>query len=103
MKTIGGSLSRMAPPRLTVPPKRADPYYNSPEHKAWAAAVIARAGGMCQGEGCGRTGVRLYADHIVELRDGGDRLDLANGQALCGRCHSGKTARRRAERQGKGG
>jgi len=51
--------------------------------------VIARAGHCC--ERCGRSGVRLFADHITELRDGGNPLELANGQALCGSCHTIKT------------
>lgn len=33
------------------------------------------------------------ADHIVPIRKGGERYDLANGQTLCIRCHSSKTAR----------
>ncbi|QTI82150.1 HNH endonuclease (plasmid) [Roseomonas marmotae] len=81
------------------PPKQASDHYGTPEHRAWAAAVLGRAGSRCQGPGCGRTGTRLYADHIVELQDGGAPLALANGQALCGACHSAKTARVRAERQ----
>ena len=36
-------------------------------------------------------GTRLFADHIVELRDGGNPFELANGQALCGSCHTIKT------------
>lgn len=71
--------------------------YASPEHRAWRTAVLARSGNACQS--CGRTGVRLFADHIVELRDGGAALDVRNGQALCGSCHSTKTAAARAARQ----
>ncbi len=80
-------------------PKRRAAIYGSSEHQEWSRAVIARAGGMCQGKGCGRTGVRLFADHIVELRDGGSPTDVANGQALCGSCHTRKTAAARAARQ----
>lgn len=85
-----------------APPKVADPYYSSPEHRAWRSAVIARAGGRCQGAECQapeRRGHRLFADHVRELRDGGSATDLANGVALCGACHSRKTARVRRERQ----
>lgn len=78
-------------------PKVKAAHYYTPEHRAWSRAVIARAGYACQA--CGRTGTRLYADHIVELQDGGAATDLANGQALCGACHTRKTARARAERQ----
>lgn len=38
-------------------------------------------------------------DHITPIRDGGERLDQSNLQALCKRCHSRKTRR---EQMGKG-
>lgn len=98
LKTVGARL-RPAAQRLAVPPKVVDPHYQSDEHKAWRAAVIRRAGGRCQAPGCGRTGERLFADHIVELKDGGAPFDLSNGQALCGGCHTAKTARARKARQ----
>ncbi len=79
------------------PPKVAQPWYLTPEHRLWAKTVIARAGGQCQR--CSRTGVRLYADHIREIKDGGARLDLANGQALCPSCHTRKTNAERDRRQ----
>ena len=83
-------------------PKVADPELLTPEHKAWRQEVLKRAGWKCQAPGCTahgrRGGVRLYADHIVERRDGGAPLDPANGQALCAKHHSEKTARARAAR-----
>jgi 5-methylcytosine-specific restriction enzyme A len=94
---------RLAPLDLRTaqpPPKQADPHYGSTEHKAWAAAVVRRAGNACQD--CGRSGVRLFADHVVELRDGGAPLDLANGRARCGSCHTTKTAADRARRMAGG-
>lgn len=86
--------------RARPPPKEADPWYATPEHRAWRDGVIARAGGRCEEPGCGRTERRMFADHIRELRDGGDPLDPVNGRCLCGRCHSLKTARARAARAG---
>ncbi|RBP03821.1 HNH endonuclease [Roseiarcus fermentans] len=83
-----------------LPPKTAAPWYGMPEHKAWRAEVIARAGGVCQGPGCGRREQRMFADHIVEIRDGGGLTDPANGQCLCGSCHTAKTAAARAARMG---
>jgi 5-methylcytosine-specific restriction endonuclease McrA len=82
-------------------PKAADPHYLTPEHRAWRAEVLRRAGGVCQQPRCtcGNTpGKRLFADHIVELRDGGAALDPTNGRALCGAAHSKKTAASRARR-----
>ena len=79
-----------------LPPKTAFPWYLTPEHREWSKAVIERAGRRCHA--CGRDNTRLFADHIVEIRDGGDRLALSNGQALCGACHSKKTSNSRSKR-----
>lgn len=96
--TLSPLSTHAAPPQ----PKVKAAHYYTPEHRAWSRAVIARAGRACQA--CSRSGTRLFADHIVELQDGGAPFDLANGQALCGACHSSKTARARADRQrGRGG
>ena len=84
------------------PPKVADSHYGTPEHRQWRAAVIARAGGRCQDPECqtpNRTVIRLFADHIVELRDGGAATDVRNGMARCGSCHTLKTNAERAKRQ----
>jgi len=92
--------------RVKPPEKSVDPYYLSPEHKAWRNEVIRRAGGKCQYRGHDprrpRSGIRLFADHIRELKDGGDPLDPANGMACCGACHSLKTAAERRARSGQG-
>lgn len=90
--------------RLKPQPKFSDPHYQTPEHRAWRARVIARAGGRCEaidgGTRCTKAAPehRMFADHIRELRDGGDPLNLANGQCLCGSHHSLATAERRARR-----
>ena len=34
---------------------------------------------------------RMYADHIVEIKDGGSILDVTNGQCLCYSHHTIKT------------
>ncbi|MFT4098615.1 MAG: HNH endonuclease signature motif containing protein [Rhodoblastus sp.] len=83
---------------VEIAPKRADAELLTPEHRAWRAIVIARAGGMCQWPGCGRVERRMFADHIVERKDGGARYDPDNGQCLCGSHHSLKTAQERARR-----
>lgn len=90
--------TRAAPPA----PKTADPYYLSAEHRAWADDVKRRAGFRCEyveaGQRCAKAAPRhrMFADHIVERRDGG--ADQGEGQCLCGAHHSLVTARRRAER-----
>jgi 5-methylcytosine-specific restriction endonuclease McrA len=82
------------------PPKTVDSIYQTPEYANWRALVIGRARGFCQK--CPREGVRLFADHIIELKDGGAAFDPTNGQALCGSCHTKKTAEARAARQRQG-
>jgi 5-methylcytosine-specific restriction enzyme A len=86
------------------PPKVKDPIYNTPAFRAWRAKVVARAGGRCEamddGHRCMKAQPehRLYADHIVELRDGGSLLDLNNGQCLCYQHHTIKTIAVRTKR-----
>lgn len=93
---LGSAATRISAP----PPKLTDPHYGTRAHKAWAAAVIQRAGGRCQWVGCdkGQPKHRMFADHIVERQDGGAEFDAANGQCLCGAHHSMKTAAERAKR-----
>lgn len=91
------------PTRKLSAPKIADPFYLTPQYRTWQAEVIRRSGGRCQGQAHDaarpRSGVRLFADHVAEIKDGGARLDPANGQALCGSCHTRKTAAARAARR----
>lgn len=84
-------------------PKRADPDLLTPEHRAWRQAVMHRAGWRCEAVDGGyrctnRHPMRMFADHVVERKDGGAALDPANGQCLCGTHHALKTQRARAER-----
>lgn len=78
------------------PPKRADSFYTSPEWRALMASLKRKRPDCC--ERCGRTGTRLFGDHIHELKDGGAPLDESNVQLLCGSCHTTKTAQARAKR-----
>jgi 5-methylcytosine-specific restriction protein A len=85
-------------------PKAVDADYLRPEHKQWRAKVIAAASGRCQwveyGARCDKAAPthRMFADHIVELQDGGSPYDVTNGQCLCGQHHTLKTTRQRAHR-----
>lgn len=84
--------------------KQRGEHYGSPAHKAWAAAVIGRAGGRCEwtdgGVRCSKSRplYRMYADHIVELNDGGEEFEPSNGQCLCAEHHGLKTAQERVKR-----
>jgi hypothetical protein len=99
-----------APARLAIrdtraikPPEKAtDPIYLSREWKTLVVRLIRERGRAC--EQCGRTHepdgrpVRIYGDHIRELRDGGPPFDPANIRLLDGGCHNQKTAAERARR-----
>ena len=84
--------------------KKADPFYATPEFRAWRAKVVAKAGGRCQaltyGHRCTKRQPqdRMFADHIHEVKDGGSLFDVSNGQCLCGPHHLMKTAQARRER-----
>jgi 5-methylcytosine-specific restriction enzyme A len=93
-------------------PKQVDPHYNDPRHGAWRAIVVQRAGGRCEdidgrtGQRCEAsevTGHRMFADHVHELTDGGDRFDPMNGRCLCGSHHTKKTNAERARRHAESG
>jgi 5-methylcytosine-specific restriction enzyme A len=85
-------------------PKIKDPFYDTPAFRYWRTLVVARAGGRCEvmvdGYRCTRATPhhRMYADHIIELRDGGAPLDLNNGQCLCRSHHEIKTVEARRQR-----
>jgi 5-methylcytosine-specific restriction enzyme A len=87
-------------------PKEADADLATAEHRAWRAIVIANAGGRCEWvknfvrcERCEADGSTMFADHIVERRDGGRRYDPDNGQCLCGSHHTIKTNLEKLRRQ----
>ncbi|GEN61698.1 HNH endonuclease signature motif containing protein [Acetobacter nitrogenifigens] len=92
-----GALVRSIDTRIAVPPpKRADAFYLSKPWRDLMRRLIEKRGRSC--EKCGRTGTRLFGDHVHELKDGGAPLDPSNVQLLCGSCHTTKTARARAIR-----
>lgn len=91
--------------RTVKPPKKeADSELLTREHLIWRSVVLRKADFQCEwienGFRCERRHPkhRLFADHIIERRDGGDPLDPDNGQALCGAHHTIKTAQMRAAR-----
>ena len=86
-----------APSRIRAAPKVALPFYKTPEWKALVASVVKSRGRRCQD--CGAGG-RVYADHVIELRDGGAKLDEGNIRLRCATCHGAKTEQRRRERAG---
>jgi len=91
--------------RVPTLPKVAAPVYQTPEYRRWRETVIARAGRRCEavedGARCGRAepAHRMFADHRIEIRDGGAPFDASNGQCLCGPHHTAKTAAARKRRR----
>ena len=103
LSIIGARVGTINHRRVAVLERSTAPIYQTAEYKEWREEVISRAQGYCQDPQCERPNRkprRLFADHIVEIQDGGARFDPANGMARCGGCHTRKTARERAKRFG---
>ncbi len=83
------------PPKVKALPKVADPFYQSPEWRTLVRDIKRERGAFCCM--CG-SGHRVTGDHVVEIKDGGEKLDERNVQLLCHGCHQRKTARERARR-----
>lgn len=94
LSTLRPSIGGLAP-RIAPPPKIADSFYHSPEWKSLVREIKQERGAWCQR--CGSTH-RLIGDHIVEIKDGGAKLDKNNVELLCHAHHQQKTAQARAAR-----
>jgi len=109
LRTIGHKLKPTSRPSLVmVREKQAEPFYLSPEWKALMRHLIEVRGRRCEDPEHDRTkpreGVRVYGDHVIEMKDGGPKLDPFNILLRCATCHGRKTALERAKRaQGGGG
>lgn len=89
--------------RIAKPAAKAtDPFYLSAAWRKLVDRIVAQRGRRCEDPACRspwRTGIRVFADHIVELKDGGAPLDEGNILLRCGSCHTRKTAAERRRRQ----
>jgi hypothetical protein len=84
-----------------LPPKEVDPFYASREWRALVDKIKRERGDVCEDPHCKgphSRGQRIYADHIVEIKDGGAKLKATGILLRCARSHSLKTARERAAR-----
>jgi 5-methylcytosine-specific restriction protein A len=96
LKAAPSRLGTLAP-RIAVPAKTAEPFYQS---RAWRSLVASRkrdpdyAAALLR---C-RPGERVILDHVIERRDGGADLDPSNTEWLTHGEHQAKTARARAAR-----
>lgn len=106
VKTARSSIATVDTHTTSPEPKRADPFYLAPQWRKLMAEIIRERGRICQDPNCdGKThspGMRVFGDHIVELRDGGAPYDKANVMLLCGAAHTRKTAEQRAKRLAQG-
>jgi hypothetical protein len=104
LRTLGPLVRVHNTSTTRLPPKRMDAIYATPEFREWRAKIIARAGARCEaivnGHRCTKAHPehRVYADHIIELKDGGSAFDLGNGQCVCASHHSIKTYKVRTRR-----
>lgn len=101
--TMAGPTIKTTDTRTTMPePKRADPFYLTPEWQALMRRIIAERGRVCEDPHCDskthKPGMRVFGDHVVELRDGGAKLDKRNIMLRCGASHTRKTVAARAKR-----
>lgn len=103
LASLPGRFSSL-PPRYATLPKKVDDFYGTPEWRKLRDFAIRRAGGQCEkiehGSRCHKAQPehRIYIDHIIEIRDGGAKLDPTNVQALCPEHHTLKTNKERAKR-----
>jgi 5-methylcytosine-specific restriction protein A len=96
LKTIGPRLKPIDTRRVKPPSKETDSFYNSEAWKEVRESVLQRDRYACVR--CGRIMTRLFVDHIIEIKDGGQQLDPINLQTLCGSCHTTKTHAARIQR-----
>lgn len=107
LRTIGHKLRPSQRVKVRHPDKVVQPFYLTPEWRALMDAIIAerfgsKANARCEDPECRqpyRRGIRIFGDHVREVRDGGALLDKGNILCRCGSCHTRKTAAERAKRQ----
>lgn len=102
LSTLPTRLPPATTSRVRPPPKQAAPFYVSPAWRRLIAEIIRHRGRSCEDQGHDpaqpHTGIRIYGDHVIELRDGGAALDPRNIVLRCGQCHNRKTAAERVKR-----
>jgi 5-methylcytosine-specific restriction enzyme A len=81
--------------------KRADPFYVSPEWRAFRDQLFKERGRRCEDPKCSTPRgpwKQVYGDHIIEIKDGGAKLSRDNVLLRCGVCHGRKTQDERERR-----
>lgn len=103
LRSIGRKLRESGAVKIKLPEKRVDGFYVSPAWRGLMQEIIAERGRRCQDPDHDptrpRTGVRIFGDHIREMRDAPHlALDKGNILLRCGSCHTRKTTAERARR-----
>ena len=96
MRMLKPSITARDPRTVKAPPKTGEPFYSSADWIRLRDAERAAAKGICRRPGCGKRG--FIVDHIVEIKDGGAKLDPLNVELLCSSHHGSKTVEARAKR-----
>jgi 5-methylcytosine-specific restriction protein A len=97
------SAGRLQQPETTRASKPTVAFYLSPEWKAFRNQLIKERGWRCEDPKCPipfGPWKQVYGDHIIEMADGGAKLDPANVLLRCGVCHGRKTRDEKAKRAG---
>lgn len=90
LRLVAQRIPTLRTARAMPPPKTSDEFYQQPEWRSFSDRVKRERGNKC--EDCGYSGLRLVADHIIEVKDGGALLDRRNVKIRCSPCHNRKTA-----------
>ena len=96
MRMLKPTLRKLDTRTVKPPPKTGEPFYSSADWIKLRDEERAAAKGICRRPGCGKRG--FIVDHIVEIKDGGAKLDRRNVELLCASHHGVKTAEARAKR-----
>jgi hypothetical protein len=103
LRTLRHKLAPASRVKVRQPQKTADPFYTSAPWRALMDGIIKQRGRRCEDvehdASKPRSGIRIFGDHIRELKDGGAALDPNNILLRCGACHTRKTAASRADRR----
>lgn len=102
-RLAASSSSRLPMTDTTRSGKRAHPFYGSPEWRALRNGLIKQRGWRCEDPKCPTPRgpwKQIYGDHIVEIVDGGAKLDPRNILLRCAPCHTRKTNEAAAARAG---
>jgi len=104
IKTLSPRIARLPMLKTTAvgrSGKVADSFYVSAEWKAFRNQLIKERGWRCEDPKCETPRSRwkqIYGDHVIEIVDGGAKLDRNNVLLRCAICHARKTKEAKAKR-----